>query len=242
MGNSYTLKNHLIIKEWLDKYNILAIFGDNSIPYREFLANPGPIQCGDFVLQPYQLIRCKQTHSDLVHIIIYNDAGSGILKGKREIPLVDGFICDTPYLFPFVVSADCTPILIVAPDVRVIACVHSGRVGTERNILGKTLKRLITEYKANPQILELKTGPAICKEHYPVDKTTFDNFVSATGIEQDYPYLDLRKVQLQQALATGVKLEHIEISNTCTLESDRCASYRENGTRERQINLIGILK
>ncbi len=241
MKNNYRLPKHLVIDEWLHKYNILAIFGDNTIPYREFLQNPGPISCGDYTINPENLVRCKQTHSDETYLVHKKDAGAGVVIGMPEIPIVDGFICVEKGIFPFVVSADCTPIFIIAPDVEVIACIHSGRVGTERNILGKTLDAIIGNYHANPEKIEIKTGPAICSRHYPVDKKTHDTFIKNTGINQMFPYLDLRSVQLQEALEKGVLEKKISVSNICTYEDEKYSSYRENGTRERQINLIGIL-
>lgn len=238
----YTLPPELIVSDWLDRFGVLAVFGDNSIPYRHFLDNPDTIQISNFKLTPTELLRCKQTHSDLVHIVSRDDAGAGIVIGKPYIPLVDGFISNHKGLFPIAVSADCTPILILAPDVEVVVAVHSGRVGTEKNILGKTLTRMIVEFGANPKTICLKTGPAICEDHYPVDEKTHSEFVKNTGVTQRYPNLDMRKVLLKQAMDTGLLAENIEISPVCTLEHSSYSSYRENKTRERQINFIGYPK
>jgi YfiH family protein len=233
----YTLPAELIVSEWLIKHNVLAVFGDNSIPYREYLADPGPIRCGDFTIEPDCFVRCKQTHSDLTRIVSSDDAGAGLIK--PVIPDVDGLITNQTGLFPMAVSADCTPILVLVPEIKLVGAVHSGRVGTEKNILGKILSQIINEYNVMPCNILIKTGASICATHYPVDEQTHKAFTENTGVSQKVPYIDIRKVLLKQAKSIGIPDENIEMNPICTFEHPAYSSYRENKTRQRQINFIG---
>ncbi len=106
---------------------------------------------------------------------------------------------------PLVVRvADCGPVYFHDPVRRVIALAHSGRRGTEGNIVGETIAHLGTIYGVEPSDLIVELGPCIRPPHYEVD------FAAEIG---------------RQAARAGVVRYHD--GRTCTASNlDRYYSYR----------------
>jgi copper oxidase (laccase) domain-containing protein len=89
--------------------------------------------------------------------------------------------------------------------------------------------------------IKVELGPAICGNCYPVDQKTFDFFVSKTGIEQEFPNLDLKKVIFFRLQNIGISDSNITVFQICTKVDSRYFSYRRNNTTGRQISLIGMI-
>jgi copper oxidase (laccase) domain-containing protein len=76
--------------------------------------------------------------------------------------------------------ADCGPVYFYDPVRRVIALAHSGRRGTEGNIVGATISHLVETYGTKPADLIVELGPCIRPPHYEVD------FASEIGQQAKY--------------------------------------------------------
>jgi copper oxidase (laccase) domain-containing protein len=100
--------------------------------------------------------------------------------------------------------ADCGPVYFYDPTQRVIALAHSGRRGTEGNIVGETIACLGDSFRCHPENLIIQLGPCIRPPHYEID------FAAEIG---------------RQARACGVRQYHD--CETCTASHlDRYYSYR----------------
>ena len=100
--------------------------------------------------------------------------------------------------------ADCGPVFFYDPVRRVIALAHSGRRGTEGNIVGETLSHLQATYGSRPEDIIVELGPCIRPPHYEID------FAAEIG---------------RQAAAGGVV--HYHDGGTCTASNPaRYYSYR----------------
>ena len=185
-----------------------------------------------------RILLMEQIHSDQINII----RGKDITKEPipRSIPNVDGLITNEPDIFLAIKTADCIPIFMWDETIKVIAALHSGRKGTELNIAGKAVKILVESFNCNPVDIRVDLGPAICGKCYEVDEITFRDFVAKTGIEQYFPNLDLKKVVKAELQESGISEENIFDHQICTKKDSSYFSYRENGTKERQISLIGM--
>jgi copper oxidase (laccase) domain-containing protein len=86
-----------------------------------------------------------------------------------RIPEVDALVTATPRLPLVVRVADCGPLFFYDPVERVIALAHSGRRGTEGNIVGETIARLQDTFRCQPENLIVQLGPCIRPPHYEVD-------------------------------------------------------------------------
>ena len=180
----------------------------------------------------------EQTHSCKVKIVNINDAGAGFTK--PYLPIVDALITQEKNLFLVVKTADCVPILLYDKINKVIAAVHSGRKGTEKNIIFHTLKIFFEHFFCKAENIVAKIGPSISGENYPLNKNEWENFVGKTKVAQIFPYIDLSKVIKAQLKENKILQENITHYNICTYANQDYFSYRENHTMERQISLIGV--
>jgi YfiH family protein len=121
-----------------------------------------------------------------------------------RVPDVDALATSVPRLPLVVRVADCGPVYFYDPVQQVIAVAHSGRKGTEGNIVAATIACLKETYETVPENLIVQLGPCIRPPHYEI------NF--AAEIER-------------QAKACGVR--HYHDCGICTASHlDRYYSYR----------------
>ncbi len=110
---------------------------------------------------PRSLRLAQQIHGNGVATI---DAGSAA-KTKE----VDGLITADPKIVLGICVADCCAIFLVDPIRRVIGLVHSGKKGTEQNIIGLAVRKLRTDFQSEPKDLIAVLSPCIRPPYYEVD-------------------------------------------------------------------------
>ena len=121
-----------------------------------------------------------------------------------RVPEVDALATSVPRLPLVVRVADCGPVYFYDPAQQVIALAHSGRRGTEGNIVAETISCLRETFDTNPENLIVQLGPCIRPPHYEID------FAAEIG---------------RQARACGVR--HYHDCGACTASHlDRYYSYR----------------
>jgi YfiH family protein len=142
---------------------------------------------------------------------------SAAVKEPGRVAEVDALSTATPALPLVVRVADCGPVYFYDPVRLVIAVAHSGRKGTEGNIVGETIAHLEREYGSRPSDLIVQLGPCIRPPHYEVD------FAAEIG---------------RQAVAAGVV--HYHDCGLCTAcDLGRYYSYRaEKGKTGRMWGVL----
>ncbi|MBS1517843.1 MAG: peptidoglycan editing factor PgeF [Bacteroidetes bacterium] len=175
----------------------------------------------------------KQIHSSVIN---YSPAPS-------HFEGCDAVYTDVKNNFLAVSVADCIPVFLYDPIVKVVAGIHSGWMGTKEMILTKTISELIKRFRSDPAELIAYIGPGICQDHYEVGGEVgilFDESVRYKSGEKYY--LDLKKDNFLQLLKSGVKEINIEISELCTFkEKDLLHSYRRDGIKSgRMFGVIGM--
>ncbi len=141
-------------------------------------------------------VEAEQTHGSRAQAVY-------VPLGIR-VPEVDALATSVPRLPLLVRVADCGPVYFYDPKQQVIALAHSGRRGTEGNIVGQTISCLRETFDTNPEDLIVQLAPCIRPPHYEVD------FAAEIG---------------RQAKACGVRQYHD--CGTCTASNlDRYYSYR----------------
>jgi YfiH family protein len=86
-----------------------------------------------------------------------------------RVPEVDALVTSVGRLPLVVRVADCGPIFFHDRVQRVIAVAHSGRRGTEGNILQATLESMKETYDSRPENVIVQLGPCIRPPYYEVD-------------------------------------------------------------------------
>ena len=106
-------------------------------------------------------VEAEQPHGNRIAVV---DA-----PRTRRVPEVDALATSTPRLPLVVRVADCGPVFFYDPTQRVIALAHSGRRGTEGNIVGATIACLQSTFHCHPENLIVQLGPCIRPPHYEID-------------------------------------------------------------------------
>jgi YfiH family protein len=137
-----------------------------------------------------------------------------------RVPEVDALATSVPRLPLVVRVADCGPLYFYDPVKRVIAVAHSGRRGTEGNILKATLTCMQETYDTHAENVIVQLGPCIRPPHYEVD------FAAEIG---------------RQAAAAGVR--HYHDCGRCTATNlDRYYSYRAEKGRTGRMWAVFMLE
>jgi YfiH family protein len=168
------------------------------------------------------------------------------------LPTGDSWVSASADLVVTVRTADCVPILLVAPRARAAAAVHAGWRGTLDGVIEATVASLGARYGALPGEILAAIGPAIGGCCYTFGAEHRAAFVARFGPEsagawrtdEDDPErvrLDLRsvcRVALEQA---SVPAEAITTIGPCTADHpDELHSFRRDGAYAgRQLSYIG---
>ncbi|MES2310457.1 MAG: polyphenol oxidase family protein [Verrucomicrobiota bacterium] len=107
-----------------------------------------------------QTIQAEQTHGNGVAVVE---------KASFErVPQVDALVTSVRQLALVVRVADCGPVFFYDPIQKVIAVAHSGRKGTEQNIVAETLKVMQENQGCEIKNILVQLGPCIRPPHYEV--------------------------------------------------------------------------
>ena len=144
--------------------------------------------------------------------------GAASLPG-REFLACDGLITNQRSVALGIYVADCCAVYIVDPKTPAIGIVHSGRKGTELDVVTNAIRQMIERFGSDPANMVVQLSPCIRPPHYEI------NFAAAI---------------IQQCRALDV--QHIHDSGTCTAcDLDRYYSYRaEKGKTGRMLAVIAL--
>ncbi len=188
-----------------------------------------------------RVVTMKQVHGD--QIVEVRDAS---LKEAGE---ADAMLTSKPDIFLGVLTADCVPILLVAPGERVVGAVHAGWRGTLAGVARKAVERLSDVYGIAPSNLEAALGPCIGACCYEVGEDVVEPLRANWGALADAsletsgvkPHVDLRSLNRDILTQAGVRPDRVFEIGPCT----KCAaedyfSYRREGSETgRQMSVIG---
>jgi copper oxidase (laccase) domain-containing protein len=85
------------------------------------------------------------------------------------VAAVDALITDDPAVCLGIYVADCGPLWLVDPVRRAIACIHSGRKGTQLGIATAAIGAMEKNYGCARTDIVAQLGPCIRPPHYEVD-------------------------------------------------------------------------
>lgn len=196
--------------------------------------------CEYLKIKKENLIHPAQTHTSHIEIAKI---------GENSYPDTDGLILTNNEQAIYLNFADCTPVIIFDPIKHIGAVSHAGWRGTAGNIASKTVEKMSKDFGSKPQDLKCAIGPAISFCCYNVGEEvlsqlqkTVKDFDGLSEIRQGNIYVDLKNINKQQLIETGVKSENIDVCPYCTVcNNDLFFSYRnENATTNRHSAVIRL--
>ena len=106
----------------------------------------------------------EQVHGDKIALI-----DRSWQKRNRPVPAVDGLITRITGQALGIFVADCCPVWLIDPRQRAAGLVHSGRKGSELQIVARAIERMRAEFLTDPADLVVVLGPCIRPPNYEVD-------------------------------------------------------------------------
>ncbi|HYO54234.1 peptidoglycan editing factor PgeF [Archangium sp.] len=183
----------------------------------------------------------KQVHGDRVV-----EAGAGEGTGAPRPPEgeADALWTERPEHWVAVGTADCVPVLLVDPEGRRVAAVHSGWRGTDARIVARAVEALVAK-GSRPERLLAAVGPSIQRCCYVVSEDLGERFTTGFGPEVvsregGEVRLDLARAVRDTLLGTGLKAAHVDVLPHCTAcDADRFFSHRRDAGRTgRHLNFV----
>jgi hypothetical protein len=179
-----------------------------------------------------ELVFARQVHG--AEVLVADD-------GLPEKAAGDALISAQPGKFLAVVVADCQPILIYDPRLRVVANIHSGWRGSIANIAGRTVEMLKRRFGCAAGDLVVGIGPSLgpCCAEFIHFRTEIP--AEFWGYRRDAFLFDFWAISRDQLAAAGVPGANIRTSGLCTrCNTDRFFSYRGEKRTGRFPAVIGL--
>ena len=181
--------------------------------------------------------------------------GDGLLevtdRNAKEAGEADGMLTRERGAYLGVLTADCVPILFIAPEPKVVAVVHAGWRGTLAGIGANMVRLLAEKYGLTATGIEAALGPSIGACCYEVQDDVARPLLAEWGalaessVEQrnGKRFVDLRRLNRGILEKAGIAPAAIfEIGPCTSCAADEFFSYRrERAETGRQLSFIGWL-
>ena len=191
--------------------------------------------------QPSLLQTLKQVHGNTIVRI-----GRGSRTKELE---ADGMLTTEQNVLLGIKTADCVPVLLVAPQRRGVSALHAGWRGTQAAISLRAVALCTEHWAVAPSQLWAALGPSIDGCCYqvgseigePLFERWGDGHSTTWKRQGDRGYLDLRAINRMQLIQAGVPNTQIQRVGACTFcHPDEFTSYRREGSHAgRQLSVIG---
>ncbi len=194
-----------------------------------------------------KMVATHQQHTTRFIEVSHLDGGKGITNKETAIEAYDAMYTKDSDLWLLSFHADCTPVLLYAPDKKIVAEIHSGWVGTVKEIVNKTLHHLIQQELCDPSLMYAYIGPCLSQKNFQaqddiinqVKEMSFDTSSFYQQNKDGSYQLDNKGLVLQQLLNNHLSRENITVSPYCTFDEEELFfSYRRNKTADRNVTLI----
>ena len=156
---------------------------------------------------------------------------------------VDALITEENDIYLVVSTADCLPVAVYDKSKKVIANIHSGWRGTEKKIVTKAVKKMMTKFGSKPENMVVFIGPGINRHNFEVGPEVAELFDKKYIEESDGKfYVDLLANVKNQLKELGINDDNIECCDLCTYdEEEYLHSHRRDKTKSgRMFSVIGM--
>jgi YfiH family protein len=162
--------------------------------------------------------------------------------GSSDVPSVDALVTARRGLALAVLTADCTPVLLVDPVAGITGAAHAGRPGMVAGVVPAVVRAMV-ELGAEPARIVARTGPAVCGRCYEVPADMRADVAAvepAAYAETSWgtPAVDVTAGAHAQLGRLGVRDR--EQSPVCTRESGDHFSYRRDRTTGRLASYVWL--
>ena len=198
-------------------------------------------------------VSAQQVHKDRIALVRKEDKSKGAFMYSNGIAQTDALITDIPGIPLLMCYADCVPVFILDPVKKAIALIHSGRRGTELELVLKTLFKMKKIFETNPHSCLAAIFPSIgpccyhMKEENKIDDYWLNedkyNGEAISKQNKSGRSLDLKKANHLQLIKAGLQEKNIFINEICTADHPELFfSYRRDKGNTGRMAAIFMLK
>ncbi|WNS77095.1 peptidoglycan editing factor PgeF [Bacillus sp. DTU_2020_1000418_1_SI_GHA_SEK_038] len=194
-------------------------------------------------------VSAEQTHDIHIEKVVKEDRGRGSLQYEDSFNATDGFFTTDTGLLLTLCYADCVPLYFFHEKSKAIGVAHAGWKGTVNGIA----REMVAMYKQEGMDIEglhAVIGPSICGNCYIVDNRVISlinkNLADYhpkpyTQIEDNQYFLDLKQLNKDILIKSGVLEKNISVTNLCTSceNNDFFSHRRDKGKTGRMMSFIG---
>ncbi len=204
-----------------------------------------------------RFVRPHQTHTDRVMPVAEEFFALSPQTQQMLMEGVDAVMTNITNAVLGVSTADCIPVIVYDPEHHAAAAIHAGWRGTVQSIVLKTIEQMRQMYHSDPAQCKAVIGPGISLDSFEVGDEVYNAFVEAQfpmdDFARQYPafahdgevpqqpvkwHIDLKGVNRQQLIMTGIKAENIMVSDIDTFTDDRFFSARREQKGEEKCGRI----
>lgn len=217
--------------------------GDNR---QDVVANYD-IFCRAFGADSKRAVLSHQTHTANLKVVTEEDIGKGIFV-DRDYSDIDGLVTDCKNTVLVTQYADCTPLAFYDPVKKVIATSHAGWRGTVKEIAARTVELMQSRFGCDTADILCGIGPSISSCCYEVDDPVISEIDKLSYLDLSLCYtskgggkymLDLKEVNRQILIHSGIRSENIDVSDLCTCcNADIFHSHRATGGNRGTLALM----
>lgn len=182
-----------------------------------------------------RLVRMTQVHGAAVAWADEVDA--------EQIPVADALLSATSGVGVLVRVADCTPIVIAAPEESLVAVVHCGREGLLAGVVAAAVAALRGR---GATALEAWIGPRACGRCYELPEDMVESVAAVVPEARSTtswgtPAVDVGAGVAAQLAALDVRVTDLA-ADECTIEDERWFSYRRQGQDSGRFGAVAVIR
>jgi YfiH family protein len=182
-----------------------------------------------------RLVRMTQVHG--------RDVAWESQVADGEVPVADALLTDRPGVGVLVRVADCTPVVLAAPDESLAGVVHCGREGLVKGVIDAAVTAL---RERGATTVHAVVGPRACGRCYELPADLADAVAavvpeSRSTTSWGTPAVDVGAGVLAQLAALGVQATDVG-AGECTIEHDRWFSYRRQGADSGRFGAVAVIR
>lgn len=162
------------------------------------------------------IILPDQTHS--LNVGVVESSGNDFAD-------TDALLCFSRATPVGIVTADCVPMVVYAPDIKGVGAIHAGWRGTLGGIVDNVLD-VLEDRGTDISLLQVYFGPSISVARYEVDEGVAGMFRSAgfshyvvTSEDGPRPHVDLQGINRHRFMRRGVSVANIHLHGGCSYDS-----------------------
>lgn len=148
---------------WIPRLPAIDVCGDRDFALKNLAPHHDRIISAAFP-QIHTRNHAEQIHGNRIAMISTHTAEKIVTH-----PGADGLVTNLPGELLAIYVADCAAIYLADPITKSIALLHSGKNGTERNILENAVATMVRSYGTKPANLVGVISPCIRRPDYEID-------------------------------------------------------------------------